>query len=300
MKHTSWLLFCHKLESDTVHQDRIKWKNVKVVDAQSCPALCDPMDCSPPGSSVHGILQARILEQVTIPFSRESSRPRDQTPVSWIARRFFTVWATREAQNKYTSNPGARRHVLPLTPHPSQFNQHADLTLGEAPHTKSPAKGWVPTQCEWSPPALQQWAGRTAGHMELDFQFKLPVPPCGTRRHDVIPVLTSNIQARPVLKKFKLHGLLILQVPHRAALPRHCFTYTSEKKKKRLRKEKLLRGNPESGAQPIGPHPVRPQSRGPYPARWPREHRSRPRASRRTVTAAGHSCILQPWLQLDF
>lgn len=69
--------------------------------------------------------------------------------------------------------------------------------------------------------------------MELDFQFKLPVPLCGTLRHDVIPVLTSNIQARPVLKKFKLHGLLILQVPHRAALPRHCFTYTSEKKKKK-------------------------------------------------------------------
>lgn len=137
--------------------------------------------------------------------------------------------------------------------------------------------------------------------MELDFQFKLPVPLCGTLRHDVIPVLTSNIQARPVLKKFKLHGLLILQVPHRAALPRHCFTYTSEKKKKmKLRKEKLLRGNPESGAQPIGPHPARPQSRGPHPARWPREHRSRPRASRRTVRAAGHSCILQPWLRLDF
>ena len=108
-----------------------KVKNVKVVDAQSCPALCDPMDCSPPGSSVHGILQVRILERVAIPFSRDSTRPRDQTPVSCIARRFFTVWATREAQNKCTSNPGARRHVLPLTPHLSQFNQHADLRLAK-------------------------------------------------------------------------------------------------------------------------------------------------------------------------
>ena len=44
---------------------------------QSCQALCDPMDCSPPGSSVHGILHARILEGVAISFSRESSRPRD-------------------------------------------------------------------------------------------------------------------------------------------------------------------------------------------------------------------------------
>ena len=47
-----------------------KKKKVKVLFAQSCPTLCDPMDCTPPGSSVHGILQARILEWVTIPFSR--------------------------------------------------------------------------------------------------------------------------------------------------------------------------------------------------------------------------------------
>ena len=58
--------------------------------AQSCLTLCDPMDCSPPGSSVHGILQARILEWVAIPFSRGSSQPRGQTQVSCIAGRFFT------------------------------------------------------------------------------------------------------------------------------------------------------------------------------------------------------------------
>ena len=65
--------------------------------AQSCPILCDPMDCSLPGSSVHGILQTRILEWVVIPFSRRSSQPRDQTHVSCIAGWFFTIWATREA-----------------------------------------------------------------------------------------------------------------------------------------------------------------------------------------------------------
>ena len=59
--------------------------------------LCDPMNCSPPGSSVHGILQARILEWVAISFSRGSSRPGDQTRVSHIAGRHFTLWATREA-----------------------------------------------------------------------------------------------------------------------------------------------------------------------------------------------------------
>ena len=51
---------------------------VKVLAAQSCPTLCDPVDCSPPGSSVYGILQARILEWVAIPFSRGSSQPRNK------------------------------------------------------------------------------------------------------------------------------------------------------------------------------------------------------------------------------
>ena len=59
--------------------------------AQSCPTLCDPMDGSLPGSAVHGIFQARILEWAAISFSRGSSQPRDQTRVSWIADRCFTV-----------------------------------------------------------------------------------------------------------------------------------------------------------------------------------------------------------------
>ena len=60
---------------------------------------CDPMDCILPGSSVHGILQARILKWVAIPFSRGSSRPRDGTQVSHIADGFFIIWATKEDQN---------------------------------------------------------------------------------------------------------------------------------------------------------------------------------------------------------
>ena len=66
-----------------------------------CSTLCDPMDYSPPGSSVHGILQARILDGVAISFSRGSSRPRNRTQVSYIAGRFFTNWAMREAQNMW-------------------------------------------------------------------------------------------------------------------------------------------------------------------------------------------------------
>ena len=90
------------------------------------------MGYSPPGSSVHGILRARILEWAAISFSRGSSQPRDGTRVSSIAGRFFTIWATREASfslefDQFKGSPGeclynikARRrrtpHLLPL-PH---------------------------------------------------------------------------------------------------------------------------------------------------------------------------------------
>ena len=73
-----------------VFEGSLKWSEVKVT--QSCPTLCDPMDYT-----VHGILQARILEWVAIPFSRGFSQPRDQTHVSCIAGRFFTSWTTRKS-----------------------------------------------------------------------------------------------------------------------------------------------------------------------------------------------------------
>ena len=77
------------------------WEECNCGVTQSCPTLHNPMDHSPPGSSVHEILQARILEWVDIPFSGGSSQPRDQTWVSCIAGRFFTVWATRKAAGKW-------------------------------------------------------------------------------------------------------------------------------------------------------------------------------------------------------
>ena len=70
---------------------------VEVLVAQSCPTLCDPLDCSPPGPSVHKICQARTLEWRAIPFLRGTSWSRDQIQVSHITGRFFTIWATREA-----------------------------------------------------------------------------------------------------------------------------------------------------------------------------------------------------------
>ena len=90
----------------TVHLTRVKSKDTNThsvlhrshlcLVTQSCPTLCDPMDYSPPGSSVHGISQARILEWVAISISKGSSLPRDRTWVSFSGR-FFANWATREA-----------------------------------------------------------------------------------------------------------------------------------------------------------------------------------------------------------
>ena len=88
-------------KNSTFFRERIQFslKPGKCVSAfaQSCPTLCDPMDCSLSGSSVHGIFQVRVLEWIAISFSRGSSQPRDWTQVFCIAGRRFTVWATREA-----------------------------------------------------------------------------------------------------------------------------------------------------------------------------------------------------------
>ena len=75
------------------------------VVAQSCLTAGNPTDCSPPGSSVHGILQARVLEWVAIPFSKGSSHPRDGTWASCTAGRFFTAWATKEAWFCHITKP---------------------------------------------------------------------------------------------------------------------------------------------------------------------------------------------------
>ena len=73
---------------------------VVVLVSQLCPTLYNTMNCSLPGSSIHGIPQVRILEWAVIPLSRGFSWPKDQTQVSHIAGRFFTVWTTRETDLK--------------------------------------------------------------------------------------------------------------------------------------------------------------------------------------------------------
>ena len=95
-----------KLRSSTKNQ--VSWRRkileyVWFLKQYSCSVVsnfCDPMDCGPPGSPVHGILQARIVEKVAIPFSR-SSQPRDQTWISCAAGRFFTVWNTGKVRMVY-------------------------------------------------------------------------------------------------------------------------------------------------------------------------------------------------------
>ena len=102
-----------------------------VLVTQSCPTLCDHMDCSPPVSSVLGILQARILELVALSFSRGSSRPRDQTQASCIAGRFFTICASQSCLTlcdpMNLSTPGLSVHHQLL-----EFTQTHVLRVGDA------------------------------------------------------------------------------------------------------------------------------------------------------------------------
>ena len=102
--HTQWhlLLTCFP---------KIRCLPILCFVAQSCPILCDPMDYNLPGSSVHGILQARILKWVAMPSSRESSQPSDRTQVSRIAGRFFTSWTTREALSQWVSQVSALKNL---------------------------------------------------------------------------------------------------------------------------------------------------------------------------------------------
>ena len=89
------IFLCYHSEIHLLHSQRNKLNKraaaVAAKSLQSCPTLCDPIDGSLPGSPVPGILQARIVEWVAIPFSRGSSQPRDRTRVSHNAGIFFTI-----------------------------------------------------------------------------------------------------------------------------------------------------------------------------------------------------------------
>ena len=104
---------------------RIVWSEV----AQSCLTLCNPVDCSLPGFSIYGILQARIMEWVTISFPRGSYRPRDRTRVSCIGGRHFNLWATREARiMKWKPHIENGRLKIPSTLKPKSYKNITNPT----------------------------------------------------------------------------------------------------------------------------------------------------------------------------
>ena len=115
-------------------------KKVKVI--QSCLTLCDPTDYT-----VHGILQARILELVAFPLFRGSSQPRDQTQVSLILGGFFTSWATREAQDypffKGSSQPRNRTRVSCIAADslPTDPSEKPDLNKGTLIYSEAEGQG---------------------------------------------------------------------------------------------------------------------------------------------------------------
>ena len=121
--------------------------------AQFCPTLCDPMDCSLPGSSVHGIFQAIVLEWIAISFSRGSSRPRDRTQVSRTVDRRFTVWATKEEDGSKTER-GPRELPSPSTTWGCMWRGQS-TTQEVGPHQKLnlPAP-WLRTSQRLKPPPL--------------------------------------------------------------------------------------------------------------------------------------------------
>ena len=123
------------------------------------------MDCSLQSSSIHGIFQARVLEWVAISFSRGSSQPRDQTQVSHIVGRHFTVWATREALITYLAFQGM--HVC-LLHHFSHVQLFATL---------------------WT---LAHQAALSMGYSRQEYWNGLPCPPASKHRFG-FPVLVLHV-----------------------------------------------------------------------------------------------------------
>ena len=122
-----------------------------VKSLQLCLTLCNPMDCSPPDSSVHGILQARILEWVAIFFSRGSSWPRDRTQISHTAGRLLTLWATKKSHKQLWCSlnlPGVskKKKKLLLWEVKGFFKKKVDLHLEEMGGTEGTMPAAVSTR----------------------------------------------------------------------------------------------------------------------------------------------------------
>ena len=135
---------------------------------QLCLTLCDSMDCSLPGSSVYGILQARILEWVAMPSFRGSSQSRDWIQVSCIAGGFFTFWANREAQS-----PLSVQFLRLTLKSPSSENQQGSAFESHKIIAKKEivVKGHMNTSCCYLVPKL------SAVHMKQEWNASISVFP---------------------------------------------------------------------------------------------------------------------------
>ena len=137
-------------------------RNSKVCESLSFVWLFVTMDCRQPGSSVCGILQARILEWVIIPFSRESFRLRSWTQISHIASIFFTIWANKEARwHKYSPfSPWGGKAVSQGVQFSSVTQSCLNLQPHGLQHTRLPCPSPTPGACSNSSP-LSWWCHAT-------------------------------------------------------------------------------------------------------------------------------------------
>ena len=141
----------------SVTEYEVKWSEV----TPSCPTLCNTMDCSPPGSLVHGIFQAWILEWVAISFSKGSSWPRDETQDSRIVGRCFTIWATREVSLNVTelNSKGKSKSLVQL------FRVGSGKTgasqVAQMVKSLPPMQGTQVQSLGWEDP--HRWVGRGNG-----------------------------------------------------------------------------------------------------------------------------------------
>ena len=159
----SGTFLCHPFSGN-----RLRMSGKTVLVAQLCLILCDRMDCSPPGSSVRGILQARILEWVAIPSSRGSSRPRDQTPLSCVEGRFFTIRATDEQ----VSIAKRRQHMS------KEINASPVMVLRQTSNACSvqgPVQRWKDSKYILPFPPFRRGAGGCRGYLPRPHIKKLAV-----------------------------------------------------------------------------------------------------------------------------
>ena len=161
----------------------ITWAFTQSEVAQSCPTLCDPMDCSLPGSYVHGIFQAKVLEWVAISFSRGSSWPRDRTQISHIVGRCFTIWAIRQVPK-----PAASSHLT----REGGTEEPSDPWGGGCSHYKN---------CLWLPILFWLWVPflKNCGKIKFVIFTILSVLFCGTCSHCCEPSPPSLSRALCIL-----------------------------------------------------------------------------------------------------